>query len=50
MEAVRGPKHPSEAKYSMKKLIYYRKYLIKVSQQPQKTLRGSKLDLSYDLG
>ena len=41
MEAVRGQKHPSEAKKGMKELIYQKKYLIKVSQQPQKPLSGS---------
>ena len=38
MKAVRGQKHPSEAKNGMKELIYWKKYLIKVSQQPQKPL------------
>ena len=41
MEAVRGQKHPSEAKNGMKELIYWKKYLIKVSQQPHKPLGGS---------
>ena len=41
MEAVRGQKHPSEAKNIMKELIYRKKYLMKVSQQPQKPLSGS---------
>ena len=41
MEAVRGQKHPSEAKNIMKELIYWKKYLMKVSQQPQKPLSGS---------
>ena len=41
MEAVRGHKHHSEAKNGMKELIYWKKYLIKVSQQPQKPLSGS---------
>ena len=41
MEAVRGQKHPSEAKIIMKELIYWKKYLMKVSQQPQKLLSGS---------
>jgi hypothetical protein len=40
MEAVGGQKHPSEAKNGMKELIYRKKYLIKVSQQPQKPLSG----------
>ena len=44
MEAVRGQKHPSEAKNIVKELIYWKKYLMKVSQQPQKPL-----GLSYDL-
>ena len=34
MEAIRGQKHPSEVKNVMKELIYWKKYLIKVSQQP----------------
>ena len=41
MEAVRGQKHPSEAKKGMEELIYQKKYLLKVSQQPQKPLNGS---------
>ena len=41
MEAVGGQKHPSEAKNGMKELIYWKKYLIKVSQQPHKPLGGS---------
>ena len=42
MEAVRGQKHPSKAKKGMKEMIYQKKkYLIKVSQQPQKPLSGS---------
>ena len=41
MEAVRGQKHCWEAKKGMKELIYQKKYLMKVSQQPQKPLGGS---------
>ena len=41
MEAVRGQKHPLEVKKGMKELIYQKKYLIKVSQQPQKPISGS---------
>ena len=41
MEAVKGQKHPSKAKKGMKELIYQKKYLMKVSQQPQKPLSGS---------
>ena len=41
MEAVRGQKHPSEAKNGMKELMYWKKCLIKVFQQPQKPLIGS---------
>ena len=41
MEAARGQKHPSEAKNGMKESIYWKKFLIKVAQQPQKTLDGS---------
>ena len=41
MKAVRGQKHPSEAKKGMKKLIYQKKYFKKVSQRPQKPLSGS---------
>ena len=40
-EAVGGQKHPLEAKNGMKELIYWKKYLIKVSQQPHKPLGGS---------
>ena len=45
MEAVRGQKHLSEAKKDTKELIYWKKCLIKVAQQPQKT----RSDLSYNL-
>ena len=41
MEAVRGQKHPSEAKNGMKESIYWKKLLIKVVQQPQKPPDGS---------
>ena len=41
MEAVRGQKHPLETKHGMKELIYCKKYLIKVFQQPQKPLSRS---------
>ena len=41
MKAVRGQKYPLEAKKGMKELIYWKKYLIKVSQQPQKPLSWS---------
>ena len=41
MEAVRGQKHPLEAKKSIKELIYQKKYLIKVSEQPPKPLSSS---------
>ena len=41
MEAVGGQKHPSEAKKDMKRVDLSKKYLIKVSQQPQKPLNGS---------
>ena len=41
LEATRGQKHPSEAKKDMKELIYQKKYLLKVSQQPQKSLSWS---------
>ena len=41
MKAVRGQKHTLDAKNGMKKLIYWKKYLTKVSQQPQQPLSGS---------
>jgi hypothetical protein len=41
MEATRGQKHPSEAENGMKESIYWIKFLMKVSQQPQKPLNGS---------
>ena len=41
MEAARGQKHPSDAKNGMKESIYWKKFLIKVAQQPQKPLDGS---------
>ena len=40
MKAVRGQKRPLEAKKGMKELIYGKKCLIKVAQQPQKPLSG----------
>ena len=40
MEAVRGQKHPSEAKNGMKESIYWKKLLMKVAQQPQKSPDG----------
>ena len=46
MKAVRGQKHPSEAKNDMKELIYRKKYIIKVSQQPQKPLNLSDCQCS----
>ena len=41
MEAARGQKHPSEAKNGMKELIYWKKFLTKVAQQPKKPLDRS---------
>ena len=40
MEATRGQKHPSEAKNDMKELIYWKKLLMKIAQQPQKPPDG----------
>ena len=50
MEAARGKKHPSEAKNGIKELIYWKKDLIKVSQQPHKPLGGSKQIWAMSLG
>ena len=41
MKAARGQKHPSDAKNDMKELIYWKKFLMKVAQQPQKPHNGS---------
>ena len=41
MEATRGQNKPSEAKNGMKELIYRKKCLLKVAQQPQKPPDGS---------
>ena len=41
MEATRGQKHPSEAKNGMMESIYWKKFLMKVAQQPQKSLKES---------
>ena len=41
MEAARGQKHTSEAKNGMKESIYWKKFLMKVAQQPQKAYEGS---------
>ena len=49
MEAVRGQKHLSEAKKGTKELIYWKKCLIKVAQQPQKSPYWIQSDLSYNL-
>ena len=35
IKAVRGQKHPSEAKKGMKELFHSKKCLIKVAQKPQ---------------
>ena len=40
MEAARGQKHPLDAKYGMKESIYWRNFLMKVAQQPQKSHNG----------
>ena len=34
MEATRGQKHPSEAENGMNESIYWKRFLIKVAQQP----------------
>ena len=49
MEAVRGQKHPSEAKKGMKELIYQKKFFMKVSQQPQTPLESQKRHEGVDL-
>ena len=41
MEVARGQKQPSEAKNGMKELIYWKKFLMKAPQQPQKPPDGS---------
>ena len=41
MEATRDQKHHSDAKNGMKESIYGKKSLMKVAQQPQKSLSGS---------
>ena len=41
MEGTRGQKYPSDAKNGMKESIYWKKFLMKVAQQPQKTPNGS---------
>ena len=41
MDAVGGQKSHLEAKNGMKELIYRKKCLMKVAQQPQKTPDGS---------
>ena len=40
MEAGRGKKHPSEAENAMKESIYWKQFLVKVAQQPQKPFDG----------
>ena len=41
MEAARGQKHPSDAENGMKESIYWKKFLMKVAQQPKKHPDGS---------
>ena len=41
MEAARGQKHPSDAENGMKESIYWKKFLMKVAQQPQNPPNGS---------
>ena len=41
MEAARGQKHPSDVKNGTKESIYWKKFLMKVAQQPQKPPDGS---------
>jgi hypothetical protein len=41
METARGQKHPSDAKNGMKESIYWKKFYMKVAQQPQKPHNGS---------
>ena len=41
MEAARDQKHSSDAENGMKESIYWKKFLMKVAQQPQKPHRGS---------
>ena len=41
MEATRGQKHPSEAENGMKESFYWKKFLMKVEQQPQNPPDGS---------
>ena len=41
IEATRGQNHPSEAKNGMKESFYWKTFLMKVAQQPQKLSDGS---------
>ena len=41
MEAARGQKHPSDAENGMQESIYWKKFFIKVAQQPHKPHDGS---------
>ena len=41
MEAAKGQKHPLDAKNGMKESIYWKKFLMKVAQEPQKSHNGS---------
>ena len=40
MEAAKGQKHPLDAKNGMKESIYWKKFLMKVAQEPQKSHKG----------
>ena len=40
-EAARDQKHPSDAANAMKESTYWKKFLMKVAQQPQKPNNGS---------
>ena len=41
MEAAKGQKHPLDTKNGMKESIYWKKFLMKVAQEPQKSHNGS---------
>ena len=47
MDAAGRQKHHSETKNVVMELIYQKKYLMKVSKQPQKPLSEFQSDLSY---
>ena len=50
MEAAGGQKHPSDAENGMKESIHWKKFLMKVAQQPKKLHNRSNQIWATTLG